>query len=321
MSDDLYQNILRQYAMRLEKNYINSIKINLYREYEVEAVAAAIQETSYADTYKHPDCIMVADSYLTTHLGRSSTRLCSVEEQQWFLKVMQELVTEVRQGINLSFWPESRPYLIADMPDGSVTNLEMAFRTTDGMLSSGADAVKIEVSTPETLNIIEALSQRRIPVIAHIGYTPQAGISRAYGLNYSETMTIFATARAVRDHGAVALVIERVSEVINQSLCTHRKNALPVYSIFSGKSLYGGQSLNVWDAVFLPSFKAKLFPPTACFDSSAFPSIYTHEVIKKQFAKLLMETLVGNFPPTPSFKMDKECITAIQHIDPWCGGN
>jgi len=108
-----------------------------------------------------------------------------------------------------------------------------------------------------------------------------------------------------------------MSEVVNQVLCRYSKNMLQIYSIFSGKAQYGGQSINVWDAVFKPSFSSKYFPPTAEYSRSLYPDIYTHNVIARKVAELLKLTVTGKFPLSPVSKLSIEDEKILLAIDPW----
>ena len=137
------------------------------------------------------------------------------------------------------------------------------------------------------------------------------------GINREEALSLFARARAVRDCGAVAIVLERVTEFVNRMLCNNHMDALPIYSIFSGRSRWGGQSLNVWDSVFLPPFKAKFFPPTAEHKMSEYPSVYTRDVIEDRFSELLRLTLTGQFPLSPPANIKPEDADRLASIDPW----
>ena len=62
------------------------IKLNLYRDYEVDAVAKAMADSPVLQMGIRLDCLMVSDSYLMTHLGRDSTRLAK-GEQALFLEI------------------------------------------------------------------------------------------------------------------------------------------------------------------------------------------------------------------------------------------
>jgi len=128
---------------------------------------------------------------------------------------------------------------------------------------------------------------------------------------------MFGYARAARDHGACGLTLERVSEPVNRALCQPRANALPIYSIFSGKAAGGGQSLNVWDSVFMPECPRRYFPPTATLTRAAYPTGYTEAVIREHMIRLLELTLRGEFPLSPPSQLSAQEIEGLLEIDPW----
>lgn len=312
---DILRLISEQFEARSKHPTISSIKVNLYRNYEVEAVASALEYLSEFRKWWLLDCIMVADSYLMTHLQRKTTRLAD-HELRWFMATFLDLIEEVRNAITLFL--RSKPlYLIADMPDGSYSSPELAMINADLMVRRGADVVKVEITSDEDIKVLERLVKEGIHVMAHVGYTPQRKTNRVYGCSYEEALAIFAVARKVRDSGACAIIVEKVTESVNRSLCTHRKNAIPVYSIFSGKSKYGGQSLNVWDSVVRPQFDSKFFPPTASIDVCDYPQEYTATKICKNFNDLLRLTFQQEFPLSPDVTMVDSDLKELLEIDPW----
>src|SRR4029453_17275781 len=106
-----------------------------------------------------------------------------------------------------------------DMPFGSYEESpEQAFRSAARILKeTGAAAVKLE-GGEAMADTITFLSQRGIPVMGHVGLTPQAvnalGGYRARGSSDAEAEKILADARAVAEAGCFALVLEGVMEEI-----------------------------------------------------------------------------------------------------------
>src|SRR5688572_26949127 len=106
-----------------------------------------------------------------------------------------------------------------DMPFGAYEESpEQAFRSAARILKeTGAAAVKLEGGAAMAPTIA-FLVARGIPVIGHVGLTPQAvnalGGYRARGRDDAEAMKVIADARAVADAGAFCIVIEGVMEEI-----------------------------------------------------------------------------------------------------------
>ena len=106
-----------------------------------------------------------------------------------------------------------------DMPFGSYeASPEQAFASAARIMKdSGCAAVKLE-GGEAMAPTIAFLSQRGIPVIGHVGLTPQAvnqlGGYAARGKSEAEAQKILADARAVADAGAFCIVVEGVMEAI-----------------------------------------------------------------------------------------------------------
>jgi ketopantoate hydroxymethyltransferase len=290
------------------------IKLNLYHDYEVDAVARAMADSPVLQMGVRLDCLMVSDSYLMTHLGRASTRLAK-GEQALFLEIMAGLVKEVAYRARQLF-PSDAPYVVGDMPDGSVINGEIAVRSADRMRRAGADVVKLEIHSEGVIAIIERLTREGFRVMAHLGYTPQGGDGSRVGGSLDGAYALFASARQVRDAGAESIVLEKVDEFVHRAL-VDRPEALPSYAIFSGKSETGGQSLNIWDSVFKPGFRARYFPPTASATVDAFPEAYSVTTIAKRIGSLLALTAAGEFPLSPPSALSIDEVVALAAYDPW----
>jgi 3-methyl-2-oxobutanoate hydroxymethyltransferase len=110
-----------------------------------------------------------------------------------------------------------RALVVVDMPFGSYeASREQAFMSAARIMKeTGCGAVKLEggVRMAET---VAFLTQRGIPVMGHVGLTPQAinalGSFRAQGRREEEWGAIEADAKAVSDAGAFAIVLEALAE-------------------------------------------------------------------------------------------------------------
>ncbi|WP_369025372.1 3-methyl-2-oxobutanoate hydroxymethyltransferase [Qipengyuania sp. RANM35] len=109
--------------------------------------------------------------------------------------------------------------VVVDMPFGSYeASKEQAFESASYLVKqTGAAAVKLEGGAPMA-ETIAFLNQRGIPVMGHVGLTPQAvnvlGGYAARGRTDAEAETIVGDAKALDDAGAFAIVIEGVVEPI-----------------------------------------------------------------------------------------------------------
>ena len=153
----------------------------------------------------HCDMLLVGDSLGQVIYGLPST-----------IPVSLEMMCAHGAAVVRGSW---HALVAVDMPFGSYEESpEQAFRSAARVLKeTGAAAVKLEggESMAET---IAFLSKRGIPVVGHVGLTPQAvnalGGYRARGRDEAEAAKVIADARAVADAGSFAIVIEGVMEEI-----------------------------------------------------------------------------------------------------------
>lgn len=291
------------------------LKINAYRGYEIEGLAQALRTP---DLEGSPvECVMVGDSYFMTHLGRPTTVMPGAAEQEWALATLVGLVAEVREPLDKEFAAGRRPFLLADLPDGATRDTDAALAASARFAAAGADAVKIEVADESGMRCVEAVAAGGTPTLAHLGYTPQLTSLGRHGDAVEDALDLFAQARRARDAGACGLIVEMVSEPVNQALSRPRPDGLPVYSVFSGRARWGGQSLNLWDAVVRPAKGGRFFPPTPSIDATDVPDAYTPALIADRMRELIRLTLAGWFPLSPRTALGPRDAACIADTDPW----
>ena len=135
--------------------------------------------------------------------------------------------------------------VVIDMPFGSYeASPQQAFESASRIMAeTGAAAVKLEggVAMAETISF---LSQRGIPVMGHVGLTPQGvnalGGYMARGRSEAEEARIVADGKAVADAGAFAVVIEGVVEDI--AIALTEQLSIPTIGI-GGSARCDGQVL------------------------------------------------------------------------------
>jgi 3-methyl-2-oxobutanoate hydroxymethyltransferase len=147
------------------------------------------------------DVVLVGDSAAMTVLGHSSTVPATMDE-------MIVLARAVTRGAH-------RPLVIADMPFGSFqvsdeTAVENAIRFVK---EAGADAVKIEGAGP-ILSRARTIVGAGIPVMAHIGLTPQSatmlGGFKAQGRSAKQAEKLYDDALMLEQAGCFSVVLECV---------------------------------------------------------------------------------------------------------------
>src|SRR6476660_8143334 len=147
------------------------------------------------------DIVLVGDSAAMTIFGHESTRPVTMDE-------MLLLTRAVTRGVR-------RAFVVADMPFGAYqTGEEDALRNAIRFVKdAGADAGKLE-GAGRTLTRIGAILDAGIPVMGHVGLTPQsaslAGSYKARGRTAAEARRIFDEARALERAGCFAVVLEAI---------------------------------------------------------------------------------------------------------------
>lgn len=153
----------------------------------------------------HCDILLVGDSLAQVIYGLESTVPVTLE-------MMANHAAAVVRGSYHSV-------VVVDMPFGSYeASKEQAFESASFLLKqSGPAAVKLE-GGEAMAETVAFLNQRGIPVMGHVGLTPQAvnvlGGYAARGRSDSEAEKIVSDAKALDDAGAFAIVIEGVVEPI-----------------------------------------------------------------------------------------------------------
>jgi 3-methyl-2-oxobutanoate hydroxymethyltransferase len=116
-----------------------------------------------------------------------------------------------------------RALVVIDMPFGSYeASKEQAFHSAARVLKeTGCGAIKVEGGRRMT-ETIAFLVERGVPVMGHVGLTPQAintiGSFKAQGRDESDWAPIEADARAVADAGAFAVVLEAIAEPLGRRI-------------------------------------------------------------------------------------------------------
>jgi 3-methyl-2-oxobutanoate hydroxymethyltransferase len=116
-----------------------------------------------------------------------------------------------------------RALVVVDLPFGSYeASKEQAFATAVRVIKeTGCGAIKLE-GGQRMAETIAFLVERGVPVMAHVGLTPQAintiGSFRAQGRDESDWAPIEADARAVADAGAFAVVLEAIAEPLGRRI-------------------------------------------------------------------------------------------------------
>src|SRR5437764_10498227 len=169
------------------------------------------------------DMVLVGDSGAMTVLGYPSTVPVSVEE-------MLMLAAATRRGLKT-------PLLVGDLPFGSYeASDEQAVATAQRFVKeAGCDAVKLERGGTSA-DRARAIVESGIPVMGHVGLTPQTATSlggyRSQGRTAERALEVTRDALALEEAGCFALVFEAVPSELTELLVPRLE--LPVIGIGAG---------------------------------------------------------------------------------------
>lgn len=200
------------------------------------------------------EMILVGDSVGNVILGYETTVEVSLTEMEIFGKA-------VRRGA-----PDK--FLILDLPFGSYSTISQGIQSATKLFqNTKAEAIKLEGAFPYQLKLIERLTQTGIPVMGHIGLTPQSvhqqGGYYTHGKNPESVDRLIHEARALENAGAFSIVLECVEENLAKEI-THMLN-IPTIGIGSGQNT-DGQVLVINDLLKMgPKTPPQFCPPIADF--------------------------------------------------------
>ena len=152
------------------------------------------------------DLVLVGDSGAMTVLGYPSTVAVELDE-------MLVLAKATRRGL-------STPFLVVDLPFGSYElSDEQAIATALRFVKeAGADAVKLEGGSERSVARARAIVSAGIPVMGHVGLTPQTSTAlggyRAQGRTGQAAARIAREALALQDAGCFSIVFEAMPSAV-----------------------------------------------------------------------------------------------------------
>lgn len=220
------------------------------------------------------DIILCGDSMAMTVLGHESTLNVDMETMLTHAKA-------VRKGAPTAF-------LVGDMPYMSYQiSKEEAIRNAGRyMAEAGCDAVKLEGGA-NMAKTVEALVNATIPVMGHLGLTPQSiaqlGGFKSQGRDCSGALKIIEDAKILEEAGISLLLLEAVPPEVAE-IITERAN-IPVIGIGAGPYVHG-QLLIVHDALgFFDAFTPKFVKKYLDLNAVILDALgrYKEDVEKGQF--------------------------------------
>ena len=147
------------------------------------------------------DVILIGDSLAMVALGYENTNAIGVEEMSIFTKAVAKGAT--------------RAMVVTDMPFMSYTiDIPSALKNIGNMVELGANAVKLEGCNEYILELIKRSTQMGVPVMGHIGFTPQSqnviGGHIIQGKTDEAIEELLQQAKQLEKAGAFSIVLEMV---------------------------------------------------------------------------------------------------------------
>ncbi len=232
------------------------------------------------------DGILVGDSLAMVALGYENTYNITIDEMLIFIKA-------VCRGAKNSF-------IIGDMPFMSYNlSLEQGLRNAGKMISSGANAVKLEGCNEYILTLIKRCTESGIPVLGHLGFTPQLmntlGGYKIQGKTSEKTEAILSCAKKLQDAGCFGVVLE----LMPAESAKYITNNLHIPTIGIGAGKYCSGQIVVTDDItgkftdFTPKFVKKY--------------THIHDILLKSIQEYKKEVKDEIFPSEKeSFELVKE---------------
>ncbi|MGA9596785.1 MAG: 3-methyl-2-oxobutanoate hydroxymethyltransferase [Acidimicrobiia bacterium] len=173
------------------------------------------------------DIILVGDSVANVVLGRSDTLAMTIDEMAYHTKA----VTSANPNA----------LVVGDMPWLSYhTNGKEAVHNAGRLVREGAEGVKLEGGR-KRLDVIKAVLDAEIPVMGHLGLTPQSvnamGGYRVQGKRAAAAYELVTEAKLLADAGVFAIVLEGVPDVVAEIVTD--EIAVPTIGIGAGAACDG----------------------------------------------------------------------------------
>ena len=226
--------------------------------------------------------LLVGDSVGQVILGYETTVRVTMAEMVHHTKA-------VVRGSTRALVVADMPFLSYASPDEAIANAGIFLR------EAGAQAVKVEGGV-RTARVIEALVRAGIPVMGHIGLTPQTinavGKIRVQGKTRDQARSLITDALAVQEAGAFSMVLELVPEQLAAAITERLR--IPTIGIGAGAGC-SGQVQIITDLIGLGDFIPR----------HAKPYAHVRDTIREAVIAYAAEVAAGSFPgPEQTVRMD-----------------
>jgi 3-methyl-2-oxobutanoate hydroxymethyltransferase len=234
--------------------------------------------------------LLVGDSLAEVVLGYESTVRVSMNEMLHHTKA-------VVRGTKRALVIGDMPFLSYSTPQEAVENAGRF------MQEAGTGAVKVEGGV-RSARIIEAIVRAGMPVMGHIGWTPQAkygmgGKTRVQGRDRDRARQMLADALAVQESGAFSVVLELVPDQLATAITARLK--IPTIGIGAGPGC-SGQVQVITDLLGLGTFIPR----------HARPYAELEKTIRQAAEAYAADVMAGTFPgPEQGTRMEEEVLSEV----------
>tara|TARA_B100000029_G_scaffold516405_1_gene629575 strand:+ start:5144 stop:5917 length:774 start_codon:yes stop_codon:yes gene_type:complete len=187
---------------------------------------------------RHCDIVLVGDSVATAFYGMKDTKKIDIQ-------TMINHAKSVKKSLK-------RSLMVFDMPHNTYRNIKEAKVNVKKVIKNvNCDAVKIE-SNGKNYNIIQSIVKSGVPVMGHIGYTPQFKKKfKVEGSKFKEEIKLLSQAKMIERAGAFSLVLECITKRASKKIT----NSIKIPTIGIGSSNFcDGQILVTDDLLGLSGF-------------------------------------------------------------------
>ena len=220
------------------------------------------------------EIILVGDSASNVMAGNETTLPITIEQMIYHAR-------SVKRGAK-------RALVVCDMPFGTyqVNPVEGVKNAIRIMQETGADALKLEGGV-EILDTIKVILNAGIPVMGHLGLTPQSinkfGTYAVRAKEEAEAQKLLSDAKALEEVGCFSLVVEKIPTALTEKVC----NSLHIPVIGIGGGPADGQVLVVHDMLgmnkgFAPKFLRRYAD--------------LHTIMTDAIGQYIMDVKEGDFP-------------------------
>ena len=221
------------------------------------------------------DLVLVGDSMANVLYGFKNTHKITLTN-------IIEHAISVKKGLK-------KTILIVDMPKGSYSNISSAKKNAKLIIKkTKCDAVKIE-SNKKNYEIIKNLVKEKIPVMGHIGYTPQFTKKfKVEGSTLIDAKKLVKEAHSIQKAGAFSIVLECLAPKASKLITSELK--IPTIGI--GSSIFcDGQILVTDDMLGLSGFYPKFVKKY----------VNLNRIIEKAVKKYTRDVKLRKFPTINNF--------------------